>query len=148
MTEEWKQVDEIQFLEVSSLGRVRNKDTGTIYKPRFKEEGYEMLELRLPIHRLVAKAFIPNLDPNNKTQVDHIVPVKPGACNNSVSNLQWVTQAENNAKRVWKAGASGEKYISWNKANNRFQVRYNGQQSLHKTLQEAVEARNKYLATV
>ena len=146
MMEEWRQVEEIQFLEVSSFGRVRNKETGTIYKPRFKEEGYEMVEIRLPIHRLVAKAFITNPDPINKTQVDHIVPVKPGSCDNSVSNLQWVTQSENNAKRVWKAGASGEKYISWNKANNRFHVRCNGKSSWHKTLQEAVEARNKYLA--
>ena len=140
--EEWRPV-QINYIEVSSLGRIRNSKTGTIYKPRFKIEGYEMVELRLPIHRLVAEAFIPN--PDNKPQVDHIQPVKPGICDNSVTNLQWVTQEENNAKRVWKPGKTGERYISWNKPNQRFVVRCNGQSGLFKTIEEAIEARNKYL---
>ena len=44
------------------------------------------------IHRLVAKAFIPN--PKNLPQVHH----KDGnGCNNCVENLEWVSQRQNNA---------------------------------------------------
>lgn len=63
-----------------------------------KPEGYKMYYLKddqgnsrwYYAHRLVALAYIPN--PLNKPDVDHIDNDKS---NNHVSNLQWVTEAEN-----------------------------------------------------
>ena len=45
-----------------------------------------------PVHRLVAKAFIPNIDPMICMQVDHRDRCKT---NNHVSNLRWVSRSSN-----------------------------------------------------
>ena len=62
-------------------------------KPMMNHKGYYRVELKGKgyfVHRLVAMAFIPNVD--NKEQVNHIDGIKT---NNSVDNLEWVTNAEN-----------------------------------------------------
>lgn len=114
MNEEWKLIDGFKNYEVSNLGNVRSlsqkrklKD-GSIKvisgKLLTKQTGWNNKYLcvglyddnkkyhRLPIHRLVAKTFIPN--PNNYQVVNHIDENK---FNNSVENLEWVTLEQNNA---------------------------------------------------
>lgn len=81
--------------------RDRNKTTNLYeIKPRLGKRGYCRIYARnsqdnkrrdLYIHRLVAKAFVPN--PANKNVVNHI------NCNredNRACNLEWVTTKENN----------------------------------------------------
>ena len=97
---EWKTVEvlgEFTRYEISNDGLVRNRITRTILSPRFNQQGYLDVNLytsvgqtKQKIHRLVAKAFIPN--PENKLQVNHLDGDKT---NNNVENLEWATNQEN-----------------------------------------------------
>lgn len=109
MIEEWKTVPEWDLYEISNFGNLRGKDRvvknhgGTYIRKarelktvpdklgyrtfRFKQDGKSKSE---KIHRLVAKAFIPN--PENKPCVNHI---DNNPSNNRVDNLEWCTMQEN-----------------------------------------------------
>jgi hypothetical protein len=93
--EVWKDIEGYKIYEVSSFGNVRNKNTGRILKACNKS-GYFSVGLSniktksFEVHRLVAKAFIPNLE--NKPEVNH----KDGdKLNNNYWNLEWATHSEN-----------------------------------------------------
>lgn len=105
----WRLYQEFDFIEVSTLGRVRTLDRvvsngkgtrvekGMILKQRLNKRGYLRVAFRKdsklvnkPVHRLVAQTFIPN--PDNLPQVNH-KDCNPQ--NNSVSNLEWCTHEYN-----------------------------------------------------
>lgn len=93
--EEWKNIEKTNY-KVSESGKIKNK-TGKIMSDKTIKNGYRQVTLfingkskREAIHRLVAKAFIPNV--YDKLTVNH----KDGnKLNNEVSNLEWMTQKEN-----------------------------------------------------
>lgn len=91
----WKTIESKSNYEVNKLGQIRNRKTGRILKNSTRKDGYCQVMLGrkttpLYVHRLVAKAFIPNQD--NLPQVDHINGVKS---DNNLENLRWVNATEN-----------------------------------------------------
>ena len=97
--EEYRQIKDFENYEISNYGNVRNKKTKRILKSNCVGKGYLAVQLSknstrksFQIHRLIALEFIPNSDPENKTQVNHIDGNK---LNNNIDNLEWVTPSEN-----------------------------------------------------
>ncbi len=105
------------FIEVSNEGRVRSLLSGAprMLKTQTDSKGYHRIRVTIErekmgfkLHREVAKAFIPN--PNDLSQVNH----KDGnKNNNSVSNLEWVSNRDNAhhaiANGLWDSVIEGSK---------------------------------------
>lgn len=80
---------------ISNFGRVLNQKTNSLIKQHLDRYGYKYVTLskgkKEKVHRLVAKAFIPN--PENKPTVNHKDEIKE---NNHVDNLEWFTVSQQN----------------------------------------------------
>lgn len=108
---------------ISSKGRVKNKKTNKITNGYKTLNGYMQTEVtngeirkKVYIHRLVAIAFIPNL--NNLPQVNHIDENK---LNNNMSNLEWVTEKYNSNHGTRTIRSSRNRYkkvIQFDLSNN------------------------------
>lgn len=103
MVKEWKDVQGYEgCYKISNFGEILGLPrNGTVKYPKLKKQSkwgdYLQIELSLngthkkyTVHRLVAKAFVPN--PNNLPEVNH----KDGCkSNNNASNLEWTTRKGN-----------------------------------------------------
>lgn len=111
IVQEWRQMLDNPYYEVSSIGNVRSVDRVIIRKngwrqtlpsvqrkPQLNKQGYYVVTIGTGgngtklrrVHRLVAEAFLEPRD--GAEEVNHIDGVKT---NNCVNNLEWVTNLEN-----------------------------------------------------
>ena len=144
---EFKTIKGFDQYRIYQDGHVYSCKRKIVLKATLNSAGYKNVDLHIngvrynkKIHRLVAEHFIDN--PENKPCVDHIDRDK---LNNMYWNLRWATTSENmRNKGVKKNNKLGEKYIGFNKSENRFivKIRTHTIWKSFKTLDEAIEYRN------
>lgn len=105
MEEVWKDIEGFSGYQISNKGNVisfrkkKPKLMALYLNPNNK--GYSQVFLKgddgksklVYVHRLVAKAFIPN--PEGLKEVNHKKPVTLQQCDNSVENLEWSSHSHN-----------------------------------------------------
>ena len=151
--EEWRDCIGFKNYQASNLGNIRNKKRLNVIKPRADviRNTYTRFQVNVTnelgkqvnqrVHRLVAKAFIPN--PDNRTEIDHI---DGDPSNNRVDNLRWSTRSEQNFNtRVRSDNILGEKNIHLLKRDRLSRYRVSGVRYKTRdfqTLEEAIKYRD------
>lgn len=151
----WKDIEGYEGIyQISNYGRIKSfyKNEGKILKNEIRNT-YKIIQLTkdkkrksFQIHRLVAKAFIPNS--NNYKIVNHKDFNRE---NNDVDNLEWCTQKYNvNYSKINMVGKNHifdkEKYGIYKRNNDKYEVtikkKYYGS---YRTFKEAQKVRNEAL---
>lgn len=108
--------------QVSDTGQVRNMKTGNILKGTKDKDGYIKIHITKPedkilfLHRMVAETYVVNDNPEIKNRVNHKDGNKE---NNSIGNLEWCTDLENN-HHAWENGLvdTGKHIFCYDKDKN------------------------------
>jgi hypothetical protein len=116
--EEWKQVVEDDKYLISNMGKIQNKKSKKYLSGSVTFDGYIACELSgksFLVHRLVASAFISNLE--NKPTVNH---KNFNRADNRLDNLEWATHLEqsihkNNKEKIYKNHNNGKIVLRINK---------------------------------
>lgn len=152
--ETWKTIENYQDYEVSDTGKIRSLKHGKHRILRDRPDGCGYLQVILcvdgkqfshKIHKLVAQAFIPNIE--NKPQIDHIDRI---VTNNHKDNLRWATRSENmlNTYRHYRDTYS----IRWLEDIKKYKVQINIRNKQNYlgcfgTFEEAKKVRDEFMAT-
>ena len=142
---EWRDIPGFKSYQASSDGQIRNKKTLRVLKPSIRNSYLSVsVTKNMKVHRLVALAFIPNLE--NKPHIDHI---DRNRSNNKIDNLRWSTQSENNSNRCTGKGVNRYIYPELNKFTVRIEL---GEHSFrigpYLTIEQARFARDKLIEEV
>ena len=121
--EKWKEINGFEDLYmVSNKGNVFSIKRRKTLKLQKKGKNYFCVRLHnkkniksLYVHRLVAEAFIPN--PENKPQVNHKDGVK---ANNSIDNLEWVTNIENRNHAIKNMLVTNTRIVTIKKGDKKY----------------------------
>lgn len=127
-TEIWASIAGYERYQVSTYGRVWDKEKDREVPQFINDRGYKIVHLtknrtdkKARVHRLVAEAFIPN--PDNLPQVNHKDGKKWERINNHVENLEWCDNKYNNnygdahPSQPVKQFSKGWKYLkTWDSA--------------------------------
>ena len=93
--ESWIDSKKYPKYQVSTHGRIRNRETGLVLKDSLDRYGYPRLTLgntrNVSVHRLVCEEFY-GAPPNENSQVNHI---DGNRSNNHVLNLEWCSPSKN-----------------------------------------------------